>query len=315
MGILRVAKNKNYSVICNVILRDERLSWRARGIAGYLLTQPDDWDINSNSLWRAGTEGRDAVRTAMKELEDLCYLHRIKRQLEDGTWETELVLTEIPEQPTPENPQPTTENQASVNQASVFQALYINTNTKYYQEDPDDSRGESSTVKAKRARKNVTNAAPPLTVPAPPPAKRSRPRKTSNPALADALWETYQASMAQHEPGAVLDIGKERKALNQLADAGTWTPEHLAQCIDAMKADAFWKGQHLAAASIKNQIAAKLAGKVAVQTNGSNGLHRPPARKTFEAWLLDTYGMDNVTIISMNTGKAASDIEMEYQLA
>ena len=121
--------------------------------------------------------------------------------------------------------------------------------------------------------------------------------------------------MAQHEPGAALDVGKERKALNQLADTGTWTADHLAQCIDAMKADPFWKAQHLSAASIKTQIAAKLAGKVTVQTNGTNGHSKAPARPSLEQWLFNTYGMDNLTIIAMTTGKSKDEIEMEYQLA
>ncbi len=43
MGIIRVEKNRNYSVINNTGLRDERLSWKAKGILAYILTLPDDW--------------------------------------------------------------------------------------------------------------------------------------------------------------------------------------------------------------------------------------------------------------------------------
>ena len=96
MSVIRANKNKNYSVISNVILADEKLSWRARGIAAYLLTRPENWRINSDNLTRMGTEGRDAVRSAMKELETVGYLQRIKTRNSDGTWATELVLNEFP---------------------------------------------------------------------------------------------------------------------------------------------------------------------------------------------------------------------------
>lgn len=42
MGIIRVKKDSNYSVINNTGLKDERLSWKAKGILAYALTLPDD---------------------------------------------------------------------------------------------------------------------------------------------------------------------------------------------------------------------------------------------------------------------------------
>ena len=35
-------KDSNYSVINNTGLKDERLSWKAKGILAYALTLPDD---------------------------------------------------------------------------------------------------------------------------------------------------------------------------------------------------------------------------------------------------------------------------------
>ncbi|TKI88055.1 DNA-binding protein, partial [Bacillus wiedmannii] len=43
MGIFRVKKDNNYSVINNTGLKDKRLSWKAKGILAYILTLPDDW--------------------------------------------------------------------------------------------------------------------------------------------------------------------------------------------------------------------------------------------------------------------------------
>lgn len=108
MSIIRIHKTHNYSIISNVVLNDERLSWRARGIAAYLLSKPDDWRINAAHLHRVGREGRDAVRAALKELEDLGYLRRLKEQGEGGKWSSYLVLYEEPQdaEPTPGKPTP-----------------------------------------------------------------------------------------------------------------------------------------------------------------------------------------------------------------
>ncbi len=104
--IVRTKKNRNYTTINNTVLEDERLSWRAKGIAAYLLSKPDDWQISHEHLLRSGKEGRDAVLNAMKELEDCGYLVRTKVQGKDGKFSTIVTLLEVP--------QPTTENQDSV---------------------------------------------------------------------------------------------------------------------------------------------------------------------------------------------------------
>lgn len=105
MSIIRVEKTKGYSVIKNTILNDTRLSYRAIGIAAHLLSKPDGWHIRADYLWTNGVEGRDAVRAAMKELEECGYLVRLKTQDERGRWSTDLILREEPaNSPTPGKP-------------------------------------------------------------------------------------------------------------------------------------------------------------------------------------------------------------------
>ncbi|KAB1363607.1 DNA-binding protein, partial [Bacillus thuringiensis] len=50
MGIFRVKKDTNYSVIHNTPLRDENLSWRAKGLLAYMLSLPDDWTFHATEL-------------------------------------------------------------------------------------------------------------------------------------------------------------------------------------------------------------------------------------------------------------------------
>jgi hypothetical protein len=133
--IVRTKKNKNYTTINNTVLRDERLSWRARGIAAYLLTMPDDWEISHDHLWKHGVEGRDAVLNAMRELEDAGYLVRTKFQDKKGKFQTVVVLHEEP-QPSPENQ--VSVNQDSVNQVSVNQDSRINTKDEILKTNNDD---------------------------------------------------------------------------------------------------------------------------------------------------------------------------------
>jgi hypothetical protein len=122
------SSKKNFTVLPNSTLRDERLSFRARGVHAYLLSPDDGWETSSEEIARHGCEGRDAIRTALTELEAAGYIERVKVQdLVTGLWSTVVTVHE--------RPQPRTDFQASVNQSSdnqpsVSQALIRSTNKK-----------------------------------------------------------------------------------------------------------------------------------------------------------------------------------------
>ena len=99
--VYRVAKNKDnpYVMINKSVFDDERLSWRAKGLMGYLLSKPDDWKIVESDLVKRSKEGRDAVRAAIRELIAAGYIVR-KQTREDGKFSsTEYHVYESPIDP------------------------------------------------------------------------------------------------------------------------------------------------------------------------------------------------------------------------
>lgn len=77
---------RGYESIPRDVLQDERLSYRARGVLACLLSRPDGWRTSAEQLARQGKEGREAIRTALRELEDVGYLGRQRVQTEFGQW-------------------------------------------------------------------------------------------------------------------------------------------------------------------------------------------------------------------------------------
>jgi len=76
MTVFRVKHQKNYTVINNFICTDNRLSWKAKGIWLYAFYRPDDWIFHMSDLMNQSTDGRESVRSGLKELEEYGYLHR-----------------------------------------------------------------------------------------------------------------------------------------------------------------------------------------------------------------------------------------------
>lgn len=73
---IRVIKDRDYTVIHNQFLKRKDLSWKAKGILAYILSLPDDWNINLKEVMTNATEGEAAFRSGWKELTEKGYVNR-----------------------------------------------------------------------------------------------------------------------------------------------------------------------------------------------------------------------------------------------
>lgn len=96
----------NFTQIPNQWVRDERIGFRAKGVLVYLLSHKSGWKTSISHLAEVCADGKDAIRTAVTELENAGYLERTRLrengQLAGAEWE--LLDPFDAESPMAENP-------------------------------------------------------------------------------------------------------------------------------------------------------------------------------------------------------------------
>lgn len=79
---IRVEHQKNYTCITNSTIRDKHLSFKARGLHHLLLSYPDGWQVKIEHLVNESEQdGRTAVASALRELEEHGYLERKQKEI------------------------------------------------------------------------------------------------------------------------------------------------------------------------------------------------------------------------------------------
>lgn len=94
--IVREPGRHRWVVIDQAVIRNPRISHRARGILCLLLSMPDHWTVNAEWIAEQAAEGRDAVRAAIRELEAAGHMIHHKAQDERGRWYSRWVVYEQP---------------------------------------------------------------------------------------------------------------------------------------------------------------------------------------------------------------------------
>ncbi len=147
MAIVRVNKNRNYTVMSNAHLRDKRLSLKAVGLLSKMLSFNDGWKFSTRGLASICKEGPDAILTALRELENNGYLIRYRERDAKGRMSSmifdifESPQTALPDKENPhmENPDvdspdmdnPYEENSAQINTNQVITHERNNSLSKY----------------------------------------------------------------------------------------------------------------------------------------------------------------------------------------
>lgn len=111
----KIQKNENFTIVDNDYLRDENLSFKAKGILTYFLSLPGDWVIYFDEIITHSKDGIRSFRSGIDELIKEGYIRRYPIR-ENGIivrWETEVYEKKygLDDQ----NVKVDKENQASVN--------------------------------------------------------------------------------------------------------------------------------------------------------------------------------------------------------
>ena len=154
MAVFRVERTRDYTVMSNHHLRDKNLSLKAKGLLSQMLSLPEDWDYTLAGLSRINRESKDAIRSAVNELEKAGYVQR--RQTTDASGKfsgNEYVIYEcpvLPESPSggpslekPSSENPTTDN-PSTGKPSSENPTQLNTKRQKKEKQNTDSRSTDS---------------------------------------------------------------------------------------------------------------------------------------------------------------------------
>ena len=137
MGVYRIEKTNNYSVMSNYHFKDKRLSWKAKGMLSTFLSLPDNWDYKVHGLAEMSADGEKSVRTGLEELEEMGYLKRNPIRDKGKIIDWEYIIFEYPKTventdvlpvayfPQVEKPQVENGTQLNTNKLNIYSANEI----------------------------------------------------------------------------------------------------------------------------------------------------------------------------------------------
>lgn len=105
LKIRRSRPADNFTILPNATLRDDRLTYCARGVLAELLTRPEGWETNADALSDRARrhrgdvvgEGRRGLRSAFAELEAAGYIIRRREKAAKGRFVTVLEVYDVPQ--------------------------------------------------------------------------------------------------------------------------------------------------------------------------------------------------------------------------
>ena len=143
MAVFRIERTRDYTVMSNHHLRNEKLSLKAKGLLSMMLSLPENWNYTTRGLAAICKEGVDAIGGALRELETAGYI--VRHQLRDRHGrisDTEYVIYEQPQPKKPDTPSPDTDAPDTENP---------------YMEKPDTEKPAELNIEKSNTQKSITH--------------------------------------------------------------------------------------------------------------------------------------------------------------
>lgn len=215
--------NQGWAWIPNQILQNKDMSLKAKGLWAYLNSKPDGWTFSIDRIAAETADGRDAVRSAIHELEDSGLLTRTRRSVGTG-WEDEYDLRIKPQT-----------GNSSVGNSYVG---------KSHVGKPDDIIKQNK-VRQNKVRQNKKNNMPAPEKPAP---AREIPEEAKQLAQRLHKWITKNKPDRKIQKGWEDRWATDIEKMHRLDGRG-W--EAIAACIDWSQRDEFWRQNILSGENLR----------------------------------------------------------------
>lgn len=101
---IRIEQPGGYTHLPNELIWDTRLSCKAKGVMLMMFSVHPGWDYSVAGMAKACGMGKDAMRSALKEMEDAGYLERRQMHSPDGTFAGSEYVIRDHSEPLTENP-------------------------------------------------------------------------------------------------------------------------------------------------------------------------------------------------------------------
>ena len=138
MAVFKKRRTENFTTIHNHSLKNNNLSWKAKGILAYIMSLPEDWEIHTKELMKHASDGRDSLMSGIKELREHGYVDYKKYKDDDtGKFIHNYDVYDEPQTGNPEVENPTMDNptlenpsvKQSTNELRTKELKTNNTNT------------------------------------------------------------------------------------------------------------------------------------------------------------------------------------------
>ena len=126
-------KPLSFGIAPNSLLNNQDISLSAKGMYTFMNSKPENWEFSINGLVSQLKEGKDKIKSTLKELEKYGYLIRKKYNTKEGkwAWEYQLMLADLPSTDLPATVSPSTVNTPHIDKKELSKKDKVKKNKEY----------------------------------------------------------------------------------------------------------------------------------------------------------------------------------------